>query len=202
MASRPWFALASSRLWFRNPKQWPCKRILLEPESLICPSHSQWLRVTWLLYTVMHTTDLRRAVHAQLAESEPCSTLSVLVSALRSHGEASNGVAFVPLHGVSNVDGGEVDVGLFLERTHMTRRLECLGHFHGSSLHPWKKVAPLQTVASSSFWGIPPVNFTVQLFSWPMGRINSLSHLTATHWVYVDLKSYGEKIHPSHFCHS
>lgn len=138
---RLWFAPASSSLWFKNPKQWPCKWTF---------PHIAGGWAAWLLYAVMHTAqrkthytaDLWRAIHPQLAESKPRSTVSVLVSALRSHGEASDGVAFVPLHGVSNVDGGEVDVGLFLERTHMTRQLECLGRFHGSSLGPCTKFAP------------------------------------------------------------
>lgn len=149
MASRPWLAHVTSGLWFKNPNSDNANWLLF----FFCLNHwfvshiaSGW--PSRVLYAVMHTlrtrethhaTDLWRAVCAQLAESKPCSAVSVLVSALRSQGEASDGVAFVPLHGVSNVDGGEVDVSLFLERTHMTRRLDYFGRFHGSSLRPCEK---------------------------------------------------------------
>lgn len=147
-------------------------------------------------------TDLWRGIQAHLAQSKPCSTISVLVSALRPHGKAGDGVAFIPLHGVKDGDGGEVDAGLFLQCTHMTRWLDCLGRFHGSSLCPWER--PVVRAHSS-------VELFLRHHSWwfhrtalcrETDRINGLSRLTATHSVHADLKSEGEKIHPSNFCHS
>lgn len=132
--------------------------------------HFRCLPRTWETH---HTTDLWRRVHARLTEPKPSSTISVLVNTLWSHRKPSDGVAFIPLHGANDGDGSEVDMGLFLEHTHMTRGLDCFGRLHGCSLCPWGKLMTHGDSRSRLFlrhlsWKhsrIQDVAFTVQLFT-------------------------------------